>query len=57
MLGVGAALWFGDDGKVEKANIRLGGAGSYAIPATKSEELLVGNELTDELNEPVLTSK
>ena len=49
VLGVGAALWFGDDGKVEKANIRLGGAGSYAIPATKSEELLVGNELTDEL--------
>lgn len=49
VLGVGAALWFGDDGKVEKANIRLGGAGSYAIPATKSEELLVGQELTDEL--------
>ena len=49
VLGVGAALWFGDDGKVEKANIRLGGAGSYAIPATKSEELLVGNDLTDEL--------
>ena len=49
VLGVGAALWFGDDGKVEKANIRLGGAGSYAIPATKSEDLLVGNELTDEL--------
>lgn len=49
VLGVGAALWFGDDGKVEKANIRLGGAGSYAIPASKSEELLVGNELTDEL--------
>ena len=49
VLGVGAALWFGDDGKVEKANIRLGGAGSHAIPATKSEELLVGNELTDEL--------
>ena len=49
VLGVGAALWFGDDGKIEKANVRLGGAGSYAIPATKSEELLVGNELTDEL--------
>ena len=49
VLGVGAALWFGDDGKVEKANIRLGGAGSYAIPASKSEALLVGNELTDEL--------
>lgn len=49
VLGVGACLWFGDDGKVEKANVRLGGAGSYAMPATKTEELLVGNALTDEL--------
>jgi len=49
VLGVGAAIWFADDGTVEKANIRLGGAGSYAIPATKSEEMLVGNKLTDEL--------
>jgi len=49
VLGVGACLWFGDDGKVAKANVRLGGAGSYAMPATKTEELLVGNALTDEL--------
>jgi 4-hydroxybenzoyl-CoA reductase subunit beta len=47
VLGVGACLWF--DGRiVKKANIRLGGAGSYAIPATESEQLLVGKELTDE---------
>ncbi|HEB53640.1 MAG TPA: 4-hydroxybenzoyl-CoA reductase [bacterium] len=49
VLGVGACLWYGDDGKVEKANVRLGGAGSYAIPATATEQMLVGNELTDEL--------
>jgi len=48
VLGVGACLWF-DDGVIGKANIRLGGAGSYAIPATASEQLLVGNALTDEL--------
>ncbi|MEZ6036309.1 MAG: FAD binding domain-containing protein, partial [Planctomycetota bacterium] len=49
VLGVGACLWFDGDGVVTKANIRLGGAGSYAIPATQSEQLLVGNKLTDEL--------
>ncbi|MFK7739712.1 MAG: xanthine dehydrogenase family protein subunit M [Planctomycetota bacterium] len=49
VLGVGACLWFAEDGTIEKANLRLGGAGSYAMPATKSEELLVGNKLTDEL--------
>jgi 4-hydroxybenzoyl-CoA reductase subunit beta len=48
VLGVGACLWF-DGNKVSKANIRLGGVGSYAMPATESEQLLVGNELTDEL--------
>ncbi|MGE3175577.1 MAG: xanthine dehydrogenase family protein subunit M [Planctomycetota bacterium] len=48
VLGVGACLWF-DGRKVQKANIRLGGAGSYAIPATESEQLLIGRELTDEL--------
>jgi 4-hydroxybenzoyl-CoA reductase subunit beta len=47
VLGVAACLWF-DGSKVVKANIRLGGAGSYAIPATESEQLLVGAELTDE---------
>ncbi|MCB9878019.1 MAG: FAD binding domain-containing protein [Planctomycetes bacterium] len=49
VLGVGACLWFDGDGVVTKANIRLGGAGSYAIPATQSEQLLVGSKLTDEL--------
>jgi 4-hydroxybenzoyl-CoA reductase subunit beta len=49
VLGVGACLWFDDKGVVTKANVRLGGAGSYAIPATATEQLLVGNELTDEL--------
>jgi 4-hydroxybenzoyl-CoA reductase subunit beta len=49
VLGVGACLWFGDDGTIEKANVRLGGAGSYAMPATATEKLLVGKKLTDEL--------
>jgi 4-hydroxybenzoyl-CoA reductase subunit beta len=49
ILGVGACLWFDDNGVVTKANVRLGGAGSYAIPATETEKLLVGNKLTDEL--------
>ena len=49
VLGVGACLWFAEDGTIEKANIRLGGAGSYAMPASASEKLLVGNKLTDEL--------
>ena len=49
VLGVGACLWFDDSGVVTKANVRLGGAGSYAIPATATEELLVGEQLTDEL--------
>jgi len=48
VLGVGACLWF-DGRKIVKANVRLGGAGSYAIPATETEQLLVGKELTDEL--------
>ena len=30
-------------------SVRLGGAGSYAIPATETEQLLVGKELSDEL--------
>ncbi|MCB9886534.1 MAG: FAD binding domain-containing protein [Planctomycetes bacterium] len=49
VLGVGACVWTDAGGVVTKANIRLGGAGSYAIPATESEKLLVGNQLTDEL--------
>lgn len=48
ILGVGVCLWF-DGGIITKANIRLGGAGSYAIPAVDSEKLLVGQKLTDEL--------
>ena len=49
VLGVGACLWFDDAGVVTKANVRLGGAGSYAIPATETEKLLVGKKLSDEL--------
>lgn len=49
ILGVGCCLWFDGNGVVTKANIRLGGAGSYAIPAVDSEKLLVGNRLTDEV--------
>lgn len=49
ILGVGACLWFDGQGVVTKANVRLGGAGSYAIPATESEQLLVGKPLTDEV--------
>jgi 4-hydroxybenzoyl-CoA reductase subunit beta len=49
VLGVGACVWTDAAGTVTKANVRLGGAGSYAIPATESEKLLVGNKLTDEL--------
>lgn len=49
VLGVGACLWFAEDGTIEKANVRLGGIGSYAMPATATEKLLVGKKLTDEL--------
>ncbi len=49
VLGVGCCLWFDDSGVVTKANVRLGGAGSYAIPATDTEKLLVGQKLTDEI--------
>jgi 4-hydroxybenzoyl-CoA reductase subunit beta len=49
VLGVGACLWFDGDGVVTKANVRLGGAGSYAIPATDTEKLLVGKRLSDEI--------
>jgi len=49
VLGVGACVWTDAQGVVTKANIRLGGAGSFAIPATDSEKLLVGQKLTDEV--------
>jgi 4-hydroxybenzoyl-CoA reductase subunit beta len=48
VLGVGACVWTDANGVVTKANIRLGGAGSYAIPAVESEKALVGSKLTDE---------
>jgi CO/xanthine dehydrogenase FAD-binding subunit len=41
-------VWTDAEGIVTKANIRLGGAGSYAIPAVDAEKALVGNKLTDE---------
>lgn len=49
VLGVGACVWTDAAGVVTKANVRLGGAGSFAIPATDSEKLLVGNKLTDDV--------
>ena len=49
VLGVGVCLWFDDAGVVTTARVRLGGAGSYAIPATDTEKLLVGRKLTDEV--------
>ena len=49
VLGVGVCLWMDAGGVITKANVRLGGAGSYAIPATESEKLLVGQKLTDEV--------
>ena len=48
VLGVGACVWTDAAGIVTKANIRLGGAGSYAIPAVDAEKSLIGNKLTDE---------
>ncbi|MBL8754161.1 MAG: FAD binding domain-containing protein [Planctomycetes bacterium] len=48
VLGVGCCVWTDAGGVVTKANIRLGGAGSFAIPAIESEKLLVGKPLTDE---------
>jgi 4-hydroxybenzoyl-CoA reductase subunit beta len=47
VLGVGACLWLDGD-VVTRARIRIGGAGSYAIPATEAEALLRGGKLTDE---------
>ena len=49
VLGVGVCLWFDGGGVITKANVRLGGAGSYAIPAVEAEKLLVGKQLTDEV--------
>ena len=49
ILGVGVCLWFDKGGVVTQANVRLGGAGSYAIPAVETEKLLVGKKLTDDV--------
>ncbi len=54
VLGIGAALWFDGD-TVTRADIRIGGAGSYAIEAAKTVEMITGQTLkkgdaaTDEL--------
>ncbi|MCA8941795.1 MAG: FAD binding domain-containing protein [Planctomycetes bacterium] len=45
VLGIGACLWFDGD-TVTRAEIRIGGAGSYAIPATKTVEMITGQKLT-----------
>lgn len=49
ILGVGACVWFDGGGKVEKVNVRLGGAGSFAIAATETEKALLGRELADDV--------
>ncbi len=51
VLGVGACVWFdgdGPDARVTRAEIRIGGAGSYAMPAVDAQSLLAGKPLTDE---------
>lgn len=48
VLGVGVFLKK-QGNSVEDVRIRIGGAGSYAIPATAAEDMLRGKELTDEL--------
>ncbi|MCC6671879.1 MAG: FAD binding domain-containing protein [Planctomycetes bacterium] len=50
VLGVGVCLHM-DGATVREARIRMGGAGSYAIPATAAEDLLRGKRLTPELVE------
>lgn len=57
VLGIGARLVF--DGDVcTAAEVRIGGAGSYAIPATKTAEMLVGQRLAagDAATEEVITA-
>jgi 4-hydroxybenzoyl-CoA reductase subunit beta len=44
VLGVGACLWF-DGEMVTRAEVRIGGAGSYPIPATATQAMLVGQRL------------
>lgn len=49
ILGAAACVWTDGKGVVTKANVRLGGAASFAIPLTDTEKLLVGQQLTDEV--------
>jgi len=44
VLGVGACLWFDGDTVVD-ADVRIGGAGSFPIPATATVEMLRGQRL------------
>jgi 4-hydroxybenzoyl-CoA reductase subunit beta len=44
VLGIGACLWFDGD-VVSRAEIRIGGAGSWPIPAEKTAQMLVGQKL------------
>ncbi|MHC4077282.1 MAG: FAD binding domain-containing protein [Planctomycetota bacterium] len=48
VLGVGVCL-HQDGDVIEDVKIRIGGAGSYAIPATASEEMLRGQSVSDDL--------
>ena len=48
VLGVGAFVRL-ERGVVREASIRLGGAGSWAIPCPLAEDLLRGKTLTEEL--------
>lgn len=50
VLGVGVCV-FRDGDAVSDVRIRIGGAGSHAIPATSAEEVLRGQVPTDELIE------
>ncbi len=48
VLGVGVCVWRDGEAIVD-IRIRIGGAGSYAIPATGAEDMLRGQVPTDEL--------
>jgi 4-hydroxybenzoyl-CoA reductase subunit beta len=49
VLGVAAWLRLSGDGTVEDARIILGGVGSYPIAAAKSEQVIRGRKLTEEV--------
>ena len=48
VLGVGVCAWFDGD-VIRDIRIRIGGAGSHAIPATGAEDMLRGQKPTAEL--------